>query len=802
MKQHHRILTAALAVPLLVTSIVLPSCHENDTSDTRLVEPVAVDHVWKSEYVTLPDDITGQLEQYYRDGDAIIFPGYRVLNPETYETENVTVTFRLNDHSISYTSAADADGSSEINQIGTDGMRRSVQQTYTYADGTLELLWAYNTKSEEETYELRRKDADQNALWTIDLQQQFDSQNRGWFHVQDIVVDSVNGTIYASADSAIVAFDGMGTRLYEVSADGNISSLFAAGDDKVYATGHMRNPQTGSYEMTMCPMDDAVKGFGDPVAVPASVDLQNANVYGVEGYDLCYSNDTGFYAWNFDDAEATLLCNWMNSDLGQRDLGTLVVLSEELILRRATDPVSGSQQIAVMTPVPPDEVTPKYLIEVGHINNGSDMLAEYALAFNRSSDKYRVVFRDYSGINSEGDDFAFANALDQDIISGNAPDIVFDQGYFNLINLAEKGAFLDLYTYMDADDAILSRKDFLPSVLTPFENKNGTLSILVSGFALNTLFARTEDVGEKTILSIEDAMALSSSLEEGTYLFAMYLGNSNAENAPPPALTVLNTLLPYSLSAFIDEKNAVCTFDDGRFAALLQFCENAAILNTAGTNISTDAAFRNGNLVFDLQSWLMSPNDYLRVKYYDFENTEMTHIGYPTADTTLKNAAVMAPASMWAISKDSPVADGAWEFITSTFGDVMNDMYYRMHSFPTCYGALEAMFKEERLNYTVFRENGSSGTSVAEGEEFILEENEWLYEKVLEGGVFAHMEPEDEAELLDILENVSLVQPYDMTLTDMIKEDVSAYFAGAKTLEETVKLVQSRVSIYVSEKQG
>ena len=50
-----------------------------------------------------------------------------------------------------------------------------------------------------------------------------------------------------------------------------------------------------------------------------------------------------------------------------------------------------------------------------------------------------------------------------------------------------------------------------------------------------------------------------------------------------------------------------------------------------------------------------------------------------------------------------------------------------------------------------------------------------------------------------IFEGDVLVAQNDETLMDMIREDASAYFAGAKTLEETVKVIQSRVSIYVAE---
>lgn len=42
---------------------------------------------------------------------------------------------------------------------------------------------------------------------------------------------------------------------------------------------------------------------------------------------------------------------------------------------------------------------------------------------------------------------------------------------------------------------------------------------------------------------------------------------------------------------------------------------------------------------------------------------------------------------------------------------------------------------------------------------------------------------------------------YDEKITDIITEETSAYFSGAKTAEETAKLIQNRVQTYVSEQK-
>ncbi len=58
------------------------------------------------------------------------------------------------------------------------------------------------------------------------------------------------------------------------------------------------------------------------------------------------------------------------------------------------------------------------------------------------------------------------------------------------------------------------------------------------------------------------------------------------------------------------------------------------------------------------------------------------------------------------------------------------------------------------------------------------------------------MEAAKFAELLDGA-NTSLDDR--STVWSIISEDASAYFAGAKTLDETVKIIQNRVETYIAE---
>ena len=53
--------------------------------------------------------------------------------------------------------------------------------------------------------------------------------------------------------------------------------------------------------------------------------------------------------------------------------------------------------------------------------------------------------------------------------------------------------------------------------------------------------------------------------------------------------------------------------------------------------------------------------------------------------------------------------------------------------------------------------------------------------------------------LKTFIESVSQVMRYDRSVLDIIKEEASAYYAGKKSADETAKIIQNRVQIYVSE---
>ncbi len=771
---------------------ILTACNQNsdgkDKNQPKTAEPVAVDHVWSTDYITLPEGISAwEFENLQYDGSTLSFTADRLIDKENYEYEQVQLTY---DFATGETSCVPSP-SFDAEQYGY------AQFTLPTPNGTtVAVFQSYDENSGTEAWTMTAFDDASAQLWSIDLAAQFQElDNRQWMWISNCTV-LADGTILAFADQNIVALSSDGKRLFEIKVDSYIDNVFTTSDGTTYISYYAWDQMTGESGYEYRAIDVEKKGLGDALAIPETVNLNNASIRMAEGYDLYYTNDTGLFALNFTDTEATALCNWVNSDLIISEIDqSFSLLSDELAVFLDTDPVSGAAQLAVMTPTAPEDVLPKYIIEVAYIENGSNMMPRYAVAFNRESDQYRVVLNDYSGY-YDGN-MTPMEALSMEIVAGDIPDIILCNTYeLNPDTLLSQGLFRDLYSFMDAEGSAMPRDAFVPCVLSPMEQSDGTLPLLIQNFTLSSYAVKSSAVDGKTTWNIDDLITFCGTLGEDQYLFTSYFGTQ--PESDPIAMQVMNMLLPYSLSSFIDESTATCSFDDGRFASLLQFCKEVPVLNRQ--EIDSEAALlRDGTLALAEVRRIADVSDYLQMKYYMFGGEDMTLIGYPTFEDGKTSGTALIPDTMFGITQASAVADGAWEFICRTFGDIENAGYYGYRGFSSARGALESMFDTESRSYYIFEENGWSGTHYDKDEEIDLSWIDEQIERMGGVGVPGHMEEEDKAALMAIFEGDLLIAMNDETILEMIREDASAYFAGAKSLEETVKIIQSRVSIYVAE---
>ena len=55
--------------------------------------------------------------------------------------------------------------------------------------------------------------------------------------------------------------------------------------------------------------------------------------------------------------------------------------------------------------------------------------------------------------------------------------------------------------------------------------------------------------------------------------------------------------------------------------------------------------------------------------------------------------------------------------------------------------------------------------------------------------------------MCDLINQTKSVFTFDENLMNILTEETAAYFAGAKTLDETAAMIQNRASLYIAEQK-
>ena len=339
--------------------------------------------------------------------------------------------------------------------------------------------------------------------------------------------------------------------------------------------------------------------------------------------------------------------------------------------------------------------------------------------------------------------------LAHDISKNNSPDIVLFGGGLSYEILADSGVFADLYQFIDKSETF-GRDELLPCILKPFEDKNGELFRLVTEFDLMTMSGKKSFVGSSQGWSFSDFTGLREFLE---------------------------------------------------------LCVNTK----KGPNLYLDPSLTINDTMILHQATYTRVDEFLADRYMYFSDGEGVQVGYPTPDGK-SNGTYVKPVTSLAIPKLSKNPELAWklaEFIVeqkderikesigiTDFG--VSDGYFRLQDF-TC--SRKGM--EQWVEYAKRREYSFSVGNVTGRDWTILQieskDIDSTNKKLPVGGLTARMTDADADAFMKLLETADSVYINDPTVTAIILEDASVYFAGTKTLDEAVKLIEDRITTKMAE---
>lgn len=457
-----------------------------------------------------------------------------------------------------------------------------------------------------------------------------------------------------------------------------------------------------------------------------------------------------------------------------QDWGLLPV-GKALAVRQCTDGSilrlerrNNTLELCRLTPCTQAEAARVLTIAGYHIET---VVEEQAAQFNRSQSEYIIRVLDYSAYDKNAN-MAGMTRLETELLAGDVPDMLYTSNIPAFKSLAKKGALLDLYTFLDADEE-LNRDSFVEGLLPASEIDGGVYRLPIR-FALRTYLANRQMIGDRDHLRIAEVADWAADQSE-VRVFSPTLLRER----------LINDFKAFCLTEYVDWENGTCDFTDGSFAALLELANTLPNMNNfMRPEFEVDDGMHYNSERLANHSLLLAEdavNNFGVVQSFaSLLRDDLVYAGFPSDHN---NGNVLKMSSGLAITTACAYPDTAWQFIRQIFlaEDPTEIGPYR--EFPALREAFDYQLAYYMDEANFVDENGAPLTGPYGNPKYALTESDVeRFMKVLREATANYVE-------------------YDQQIADIIETETSYYFGGACTAEEAAEKVQSRVQLYIHEQR-
>ncbi len=342
--------------------------------------------------------------------------------------------------------------------------------------------------------------------------------------------------------------------------------------------------------------------------------------------------------------------------------------------------------------------------------------------------------------------------------------------------LAQKGYLEDLWPYIE-NDPNFGLDSVLEAPLKAAEIDGG-LYMLFGEVSIATLMGSERVVGERYGWTFEELMDTFSRMPEGSSILRYDATKKD----------VFFNLISPALNQYVNWDTGECSYDSKGFRDTLLFLDQFPTeLDSllSAERIEEEVTWR----VFGGQQMLETTTIHLleNITYHDaFWGGRAAFVGYPTADGSLGSFFILHGNKL-AISVSCANKDAAWEFIRQ----LIQRSGYNMNSMREAHWMTWVQILINRKDYDL-----GNRVDMAQTPEDLPPL------RTYKDGPSIPVDPpnEDDLQRLNALMDYTtqIYWPND-ELSNIIWDAIGPYFAGDKTLDETVDLVQRRAMLYVNE---
>lgn len=396
--------------------------------------------------------------------------------------------------------------------------------------------------------------------------------------------------------------------------------------------------------------------------------------------------------------------------------------------------------------------------------------------FNRTHTDVKIEVRNYfDEDSSSGKDRLFT-----EIAAGKVPDII-DLGNDLTFStrlpyrtLVQKGLLENLWPYIE-NDPDLGREGIVEAPLKAAEVDGGLYAIF-NRVSINTLIGAESVVGDRNSWTLEDLQEAFAAMPENSTILQFFFTRYD----------MFYYMFQMSIDSYVDWETGECTFTGEKFKAALEFInsfpDNTDTLYTDYEEMNIEATDRriHGRQMLSTCD-LSYPYEIQALDAYYGLDGHAAFIGYPTEDGTAGSSFQIHGARL-ALSSTCKNKEAAWEFLRQLLlPQYKNTTLLEQNTL--------SGFPVNRADYDLLKkldmEIGRKATTVSYSYGPLIKIQKATMEE------FQRYE--------DFINHVDKIDLYDGEIYGIVLELAGAYFAGDKTLDETVDLIQRRVTLYVNE---
>ncbi|MEG0835727.1 ABC transporter substrate-binding protein [Anaerorhabdus sp.] len=349
-----------------------------------------------------------------------------------------------------------------------------------------------------------------------------------------------------------------------------------------------------------------------------------------------------------------------------------------------------------------------------------------------------------------------------EISAGNIPDI------FDLTGIpitAHNSAVL-----LENLEDHLSKSNIVPNILEILKKDEGIFEF-TPGFQIVAMAGSSKDIKAPS-MNVDVLLELAEKARsEGKNLFPKYITRE----------MFISLILSFSGDSFFDIEKDYCNFEDEKLANLIQFALELPSDDEFDDQIYTEAVIEEFSSVLDgkqLVSIVETGNPVFELlKLKGLYRDKVEFVGFPSDSG---NGIAMTPFLRVAMSSTSHHKDEIWTFfdylLSEEFQTEMSTINYMpvvSEHLSMYINSIIAGYRDEPLKLAV--------------DDTILE--------------CPFVDDETANDVWEIISRVDCIDEYDTNIYKIVLEECQPFFAGQKDISEIMPIIQSRASIYISEKQ-